>query len=131
VLSAGTLTSPSKIAALTTAIQNSITLSAGWDITNFALQMQGLTSGAIQFGTVPTGPNEVIGGADVLGTSQSLITSYVNGLVNGAPLAGPPSYDGGKRVVTTTTAPPTTTTTTAPGTTSNAPITGDGIRCVN
>jgi LCP family protein required for cell wall assembly len=131
VLSAGTLTSPSKIAALTTAIQNSITLSAGWDITNFALQMQGLTSGAIQFGTVPTGPNEVIGGADVLGTSQSLITSYVNGLVNGtASTPNPPSYDGGKRVVTTTTSPPTTTTT-APGTTSNAPITGDGIRCVN
>ncbi|HEY0805989.1 MAG TPA: LCP family protein [Pseudonocardiaceae bacterium] len=131
VLSAGTLTSPSKIAALTTAVQNSITLSAGWDITNFALQMQGLTSGAIQFGTIPTGPNEVIGGADVLGTSQSLITSYVNGLVNSTPPTGPPSYDGGKRVVTTTTAPPTTTTTTAPGTTSNAPITGDGIRCVN
>ena len=131
VLSAGTLTSPSKIAALTTAIQNSVTLSDGWDITNFALQMQGLTSGAIQFGTVPTGPNEVIGGADVLGTSQTLITSYVNGLVNGTPPASPPSYDGGKPVVTTTTPPPTTTTATAPGTSTNAPITGDGIRCVN
>jgi LCP family protein required for cell wall assembly len=132
ILSAGTLTSPSRIAALTTAVQNSITLSSGWDIASFALQMQGLTGGAIQFNTIPTGANEVIGGADVLATDQSQIERYVNGLVSGTNL------DGGTPTVTTTT-PPTVrgrTTANASPTTSNAggtsgPITASGIRCVN
>ncbi len=130
VLTAGTLANPSKIAALTAAIQNSVTLSSGWDITSFAEQMQGLTSGAIRFATIPTGPGVVIGGADVLQTSQSQIERFVNGLINGVAPTGTPAYDGGTPVVTTTTAPPAK----VPGTTSTtstAPITANGIRCVN
>jgi LCP family protein required for cell wall assembly len=139
ILSAGTLTSPSRIAALTTAVQNSLTLSSGWDIASFALQMQGLTGGAIQFNTIPTGAPEVIGGADVLATSQPQIEQYVNGLLNGTNL------DGGTPTVTTdtpTTAPVTpakagggtgsnASTTTANAGTTTTPITASGTRCVN
>jgi hypothetical protein len=58
VLSAGTLTSPSKLSALVDALQKSITLSKGWDVLNFAQQLQGLTAGAIKFYTIPIGdPN--------------------------------------------------------------------------
>ncbi|HEX4723536.1 MAG TPA: LCP family protein [Pseudonocardiaceae bacterium] len=129
VLSAGILTSPSKIAALSTAIQNSVTLSSGWDVTSFAAQMQGLTSGAIQFATIPTGANVTVGGADVTEIDPTQVERFVNDLVSGVAPAGAPAYDGGTPVVTTTTAAPTTTETT--GTTGDAPITANGIRCVN
>lgn len=132
VLSTGILTNPAKIDALTTAIQNSITLSTGWDITTFAEQMQNLSSGAIQFATIPTGNNVVIGGADVTQINQPQVERFVNGLVNGVNDPSYPSYDGGTPVTTPGGAPTTTTnpatSTTAPTTT---PITADGIRCVD
>jgi LCP family protein required for cell wall assembly len=127
MLSAGTLTSPSKISALINALQNSVTLSSGWDITSFALQMQGLTSGAIQFSTIPTGPNVLINGADVTQMDPVAIADFVKGLVNPAPSTpGTPNYDGGSPVVTNTTAPQAPA---APTTTE--PITANGLRCVN
>lgn len=127
VLSAGILANPSKIEALTTAIQNSITLSTGWDITTFAEQMQNLTSGAIQFTTIPTGNNVVIGGADVTQVSQPQVERFVNGLVSGVTSPEVPSYDGGTPV--SATAGPTKTT--SPVTDTTTPITADGIQCVN
>jgi LCP family protein required for cell wall assembly len=127
MLSAGTLTSPSKMSALITAVQNSVTLSSGWDITSFALQMQGLTSGAIQFATIPTGPNVLIGGADVTQMDPAAVARFVNGMVNPAPpTPTTPNYDGGSPVVTTTTAPAA-----PPAPTTTGPITANGIPCVN
>jgi LCP family protein required for cell wall assembly len=53
ILSAGVLTSPSKLNHLIGAIQKSITLDKGWNVLNFAQQLQGLSAGAIQFLTIP------------------------------------------------------------------------------
>jgi LCP family protein required for cell wall assembly len=53
VLSAGVLGSPTKLHNLIGALQKSITLDQGWDVFNFAQQLQGLSGGAIQFQTVP------------------------------------------------------------------------------
>jgi anionic cell wall polymer biosynthesis LytR-Cps2A-Psr (LCP) family protein len=126
MLSAGTLTSPSKVSALINAVQNSVTLSSGWDITSFALQLQGLTSGAIQFSTIPTGPNVLIGGADVTEMDPAAVAEFVRGLVNPTPpTPATPNYDGGKPVATTT-APPA-----LPAPTTTGPITAGGLRCVN
>jgi len=131
VLSAGILTNPAKIDALTAAIQNSITLSTGWDVTTFAEQMQNLTSGAIQFDTIPTGNNVVIGGADVTQINQHQVEQFVDGLVNGVNNPSYPSYDGGTPVTTIIPGRAPAATTTSPPTTTDTPITADGIRCVD
>jgi LCP family protein required for cell wall assembly len=133
VVSTGTLTSPSKIAALSAAIENSVTLSSGWDITSFAEQMQGLTSGAIQFRTIPTGPNVTVGGADVTAINDTDVQHFVTDLINDTnevPTTTPGAPT--KRFLPTVTTAPTTT---APATRSSAtdktPITADGLQCVN
>lgn len=108
VLSTGVLTSPSKIAALTTALENSVVLSSGWDITTFAEQMQGLASGAISFRTIPTGDNVTIGGADVTEVDPSAVHDFVADLTRDTPA-------------------PTTTPATASPTTPKAPATTEGV----
>jgi LCP family protein required for cell wall assembly len=55
VLSTGMLTNMDQLDALVTAVQKSVVLSQGWDITTFAEQMQGLVSGNIEFRTIPVG----------------------------------------------------------------------------
>lgn len=138
MLSTGTLTSPSRIAALTKAIQGSVTLSSGWDIESFAEQMQNLSSGAIQFHTIPTGPNAVIGGADVTRVDPATVRQYVQHLVEDTGTIPAATHSS----PTATTTPPTTTRQSAPGThatapgttpvtTQNGPITARGLRCVN
>ncbi|HEX5402410.1 MAG TPA: LCP family protein [Pseudonocardiaceae bacterium] len=137
VLSTGTLTSPTKIAALTKAMQNSITLSSGWDIESFAEQMQGLTRGAIQFHTIPTGPNITVGGADVTAIDPGDVADFVRNLVADAKAvptttpAPPATSTATSTSPTVTTTTPVTTPVTRSGATDTAPITADGLRCVN
>lgn len=135
VLSTGVLTSPSKISALTTAIQNSITLSDGWDITTFAEQMQSLASGDIQFHTIPTGPNVVIGGADVTQVDPEAIQQYVADITSDTPPPAPQATTGapvptGTGTGTTDAAGPPTSPATATTQPDNTPISSNGIPCV-
>jgi LCP family protein required for cell wall assembly len=53
LLSVGTLTSPSKLDAIITAVQNSIVLDQDWDLLQFARQVQGISGGNITFDTIP------------------------------------------------------------------------------
>jgi LCP family protein required for cell wall assembly len=53
VLSAGVLANPSKLNSLVGAIQQTITLDRNWDLLGFAQQLQSMSSGAIQFQTIP------------------------------------------------------------------------------
>ncbi|GAB3132570.1 LCP family protein [Amycolatopsis stemonae] len=53
VLSAGTLTNPSKLNDLIDAIKKSVVLNQNWDILGFAQQMKGLTGGQLEFRTIP------------------------------------------------------------------------------
>ncbi|MEV4055123.1 LCP family protein [Amycolatopsis sp. NPDC049688] len=53
VLSAGTLTNPSKLSDLIDAIKKSVVLNQNWDIFGFAQQMKGLTGGQLEFRTIP------------------------------------------------------------------------------
>jgi len=53
VLGAGTLTSPAKLSGLIDAVQGSVVIDQGWDILSFASQLHNLSSGAIEFGTIP------------------------------------------------------------------------------
>lgn len=53
LLSVGTLTSPSKLNAIITAVQNSIVLDQDWNLLQFAQQVQGISGGNITFDTIP------------------------------------------------------------------------------
>ncbi|WP_052394959.1 LCP family protein [Kutzneria sp. 744] len=53
LLSVGTLTSPSKLNDIITAVQNSIVLDQDWNLVQFAQQVQGISGGNITFDTVP------------------------------------------------------------------------------
>jgi LCP family protein required for cell wall assembly len=138
ILSAGILASPSKLDQLITSIEDSVTISSGWDILSFAAEMQGLSSGNIEFVTIPTGANETIGGADVTAISTSAVQSFVQNIVtNGIQQNTSPSGVGPND----TSAPPVTAnapkapdTANPPSTDPSSPdsvITADGTPCVN
>jgi LCP family protein required for cell wall assembly len=54
ILSAGTLSNPSTLGNLIDAVQKAITVDTSWDLTGFATQMDGMSSGNVRFTTVPT-----------------------------------------------------------------------------
>jgi LCP family protein required for cell wall assembly len=80
VLSNGVLTDMGKLDALVGAIKKSVVLSSGWDISTFAQQMQGLSSGAIDFYTIPTVGPAKIGGADVIKVDPQQVKDFVTAL---------------------------------------------------
>jgi len=92
VISSSVLTSPAKIADLVAAVKKSVVLSAGWDLPEFAEQMRGLTGGNIEFHTIPTQGNAVIGGADVLRVDPAQVQATVAQLTSdGTPSSSTPS----------------------------------------
>ncbi|RZS33888.1 LytR family transcriptional attenuator [Herbihabitans rhizosphaerae] len=80
VLSANTLTDYTKMNELIAAVKKSVVLSTGWDITTFAEQMRGLSSGAIEFRTIPTQGPARIGGADVIRVDPNQVRDFIGGL---------------------------------------------------
>jgi LCP family protein required for cell wall assembly len=119
VLSADMLTSPSKVRELISAVQRSVVLSNGWQLSTFASQMSGLTAGGIDFYTIPVVGEANIGGADVLKVDPEQVAAFVSSLVTDD--SKPPSSE--------SSAPrskdsPTTTTTTTPTTPADRPALG-------
>ena len=53
VLSSGTLSSPTRLAELSSAVRRSVKLDANLDPAQFAMQMQNLAGGNVQFSTIP------------------------------------------------------------------------------
>ncbi|GAA0597431.1 LCP family protein [Kutzneria viridogrisea] len=80
VLSADTLTSPSKLNALIEAVNHSVVLSQGWDMLNFVQQLQGIAGGSVRFQTIPTGQNVMIGGQSVTLVDPESVHQFVSGL---------------------------------------------------
>ncbi|NUS64441.1 MAG: LCP family protein [Saccharothrix sp.] len=81
VLSTGTLTDFGKLDQLVTAVKKSVVLSEGWNITEFATQMQGLVGGNIQFRTIPVGdPTDTWGDGNVLPVDPAQVRQFVKGL---------------------------------------------------
>jgi LCP family protein required for cell wall assembly len=84
VLSADMLTSPSKLRDLIAAVQRSVVLSDGWQLSTFAAQMSGLTAGGIDFYTIPTLGDMRVGGADVLKVDPAQVAAFVSSLTTEA-----------------------------------------------
>jgi len=53
VLSAGTLANPVKLNDLVQAVSRTVVLDRGWDLLEFAQQVQGIAGGAVEFQTIP------------------------------------------------------------------------------
>jgi LCP family protein required for cell wall assembly len=141
ILSANTLASPSKLESLIQAVQGSVVLSSGWDITTFAQQMSGLSSGAIQFATIPTGADfTTSGGADVTEVSPTEVAQFVTSMItaadNGTALPGSSTSSPTETVSPSTSSSPDSSDNASSSTTSASPtssnvITANGIPCVN
>ncbi|MGW5052866.1 LCP family protein [Actinokineospora sp. NPDC004072] len=105
VLSADMLTSPAKVRELVSAVQRSVVLSNGWNLSRFAAQMSGLVSGNIEFHTIPTQGDAKIGGAAVLQVDPDEVRAYVQQVTGMADQAAATSTTS----TTGTSSPPTTT----------------------
>ncbi|GAA1987886.1 LCP family protein [Amycolatopsis minnesotensis] len=100
VLSAGTLTSPTKLGQLTDAVHRSIVLDPDLDILKFAEQAKGIASGDVGFKTIPV---VTINGRSPDGTQSIVqidpptVQQYVASLVGRAPAppVQPPTGGGG------------------------------------
>lgn len=53
MLQGGTLSNPSKLSSMLNSVKQTVVLDKGWDVLNFAQQMQGITGGNIEFQTAP------------------------------------------------------------------------------
>jgi LCP family protein required for cell wall assembly len=101
VLGAGTLTNPGKLSDLITAVQSAVVIDKGWDILDFAQQLQGMSSGAIDFVTIPIvsltlhTPND----GDAVKVDPAQVLGFVQNLVH------PPSGSTSATPTTSTVAP--------------------------
>jgi LCP family protein required for cell wall assembly len=100
-LSADVLTDPTKLQAVISAVQGSLTIDQGWDLLGFAGQLRGLTSGAISFRTIPV-ESEALrtkSDGDAVEVDPARVRAFVHDLVDPSATPNP---------APTTTAPPTT-----------------------
>ncbi|RJQ68007.1 LytR family transcriptional regulator [Pseudonocardiaceae bacterium YIM PH 21723] len=85
VLSAGTLTSAESLRGLVETINKAVVLDSGWDLLGFAGQMRNLTSGAVEFTTIPVvsidGFNDR--GQSIVKVDKSQVKQYVDDLMAG------------------------------------------------
>ncbi len=97
MLSAGVLTSPTKLSSLVGAASRSVILDQGFDLLNFAAQMANLSGGNVTFTTIPTNGAETSTNQDALATDPDQLKTFFTAINGKAPDA------------TTTTAQATTT----------------------
>ncbi|RDH77682.1 LytR family transcriptional regulator [Mycolicibacterium moriokaense] len=84
VISSGTLSSPATLNRLQDAVQRSVVLSDGWDVMQFAEQLQKLAAGNVAFATIPV--LDESGWSDdgmqsVVRVDPSQVREWVNGLL--------------------------------------------------
>jgi LCP family protein required for cell wall assembly len=106
VLSADMLTSPSKVRQLVSAVQKSVVLSDGFELSKFAAQMSGLTSSGIEFYTIPVEGDANIGGAAVLEVDPKEVARFVRTLVGNEDEDDSEESDSSPAPTTTTTTKP-------------------------
>jgi LCP family protein required for cell wall assembly len=105
VLSAGTLTDPTKLNALIDAIKKSVVLNQNWDIFGFADQMKGLTGGQLEFRTIPVENVDYQTPSDgsAIKVNPAQVRAFVQGLVPQQPgqqQAPPPAADSANKATT-------------------------------
>jgi len=82
MLSTGVLTNPAKLNDIVKAVTDSITVDTGWQLLDFASELQGLTGGSITFNTMPvTNVDGRLGdGTNVVMVSPTDVQTWVKAL---------------------------------------------------
>jgi LCP family protein required for cell wall assembly len=126
VLSAGTLTSPSRLSALMDAMKKSLVTDPGLDITTLAQQLQNLVSGNMEFVTIPVVNSNARSprGQSIVQVDVQQVHRFMASL--GVPPPPPPPT-----TARPTSAPPTSTPAAPPPKAATQPVSIDGTRCVN
>jgi len=88
ILSVGTLTNPTKLNDLINAVDRSVVFDKGFDVLTFAEQITNLSSGNINFETLPTTGSESSTNKDALATDPAQVTAFFQGIVGGAGSSG-------------------------------------------
>lgn len=83
ILSVGTLTNPTKLNDLVSAVDRSVIFDQGFDVLTFAEQITNLSSGNIDFQTVPTTGSEPSTNKDALATDPAQVKAFFQGIVGG------------------------------------------------
>ena len=83
ILSVGTLTNPSKLNDLISAVDRSVVFDQGFDVLTFAEQITNLSSGNINFETLPTTGSESSTDKDALATDPAQVRAFFDGIVGG------------------------------------------------
>jgi LCP family protein required for cell wall assembly len=91
VLSAGTLTSPGKLADLITAIKNAVLLDKDWNLLGFAQQLKGMSGGGLHFQTIPTGRPDLETPEDgqAVEVNSAEVKAFVRKLTGATPSTAP------------------------------------------
>ena len=155
LLSAGTLTNPGALGALAGVVRQSLTTDPGLDILAFAQQAQSLASGNVEFVTIPVVNDNArsASGQSIVAVDVNAVHRFVSQLIASTPppptttttppppttttpaAPGKPTTTSSApgKPTTTTTPPPTTTTTPPPPPTNEptAPVSIDGVPCVD
>lgn len=76
MLSAGVLTSPTKLSSLVEAASRSVILDKGFDLLSFAAQMANLSGGNVTFTTIPTDGAETSTNQDALATDPAQLKAF-------------------------------------------------------
>lgn len=85
ILSAGTLTSPTKLQGLIDTAKASVVLDSGWDILGFARQASNLAGGNLQFMTIPTAGSDTNSAGDVVLVDPDEVSQFVKEHTGSAP----------------------------------------------
>lgn len=89
LLSVGTLTNPSKLNDLIGAIDRSVVFDKGFSVLTFAEQITNMSSGNINFETLPTNGPESSTDKDALATDPATVSSFFAALSGGASTDSP------------------------------------------
>jgi LCP family protein required for cell wall assembly len=81
MLSTGVLANPGRLNTIIKAVQNAVVVDSGWQLLEFAGEMQGLSGGAITFNTMPVANVDgKVDGADVVLVSPPDVQTWVKAL---------------------------------------------------
>lgn len=100
ILSVGTLTNPSKLSDLVGALDRSVIFDQGFDVLTFAEQVTNLSSGNIDFETLPTTGPESSTAKDALATDPAQVRAFFDGIVGGTASGGDPTTAAAEPTVT-------------------------------
>ncbi len=86
ILSSRTLTNPSAISKLNTAVQRSVLLDEDWDVMSLAMQMQNLSGGNVSFQTIPVTSIDGVGdyGESIVTVDKSQVHAFFEDLLGAA-----------------------------------------------